>query len=107
MVYISFPISGVLRFVPQSSAGKGSDHFLRLSKWFRLIVENRPNYSEDVTELTDINDIRNGVLASVMVHRGFDPRLAAVLKVCQICPPSSPLSDPLCRHQSSDSKPYS
>ena len=29
-----------------------------------------------------------------MIHNGFDPRLAAVLKVCQICPPACLLSDP-------------
>ena len=28
-------------------------------QWIRLIVENRPNYSEDVTQLNDVNDIRN------------------------------------------------
>ena len=44
--------------------------------------------------LLDINDIRNGIFANTMIHNGFDPRLVAVLKVCQICPPACPLSDP-------------
>ncbi|KIL57679.1 hypothetical protein M378DRAFT_87561 [Amanita muscaria Koide BX008] len=48
--------------------------------WFRLIVENRPNYSENVTALGDINDIRNGVFANTLIHNGFGPRFAAVLK---------------------------
>jgi len=54
--------------------------FKRGSEWFRLIVENRPAYSEDVTSLHDINDIRNGIFAATMIHNGFDPRHAAILK---------------------------
>jgi hypothetical protein len=47
-----------------------------------------------VTTLHDINDIRNGIFANNLIHNGFDPRFAAVLKVCRICPPACPLSDP-------------
>jgi hypothetical protein len=47
-----------------------------------------------VTTLHDINDIRNGVFANTLIHDGFDPRFAAVLKVCHNCPPACPLSDP-------------
>jgi hypothetical protein len=64
-----------------------------LFQWFRLIIENRPNYEEDVTELNDINDIRNGVFANVLVHNFFDRRRIVILKVCHICPPVCPLSD--------------
>ena len=51
-------------------------------------MANRPKYSENVTTLTDVNDIRKGVLASTLVRRAFDPRLIAILKVCHICPPA-------------------
>jgi hypothetical protein len=49
-------------------------------------VENRPSYSENVTALNDINDIRNGVFANSFVHTAFkvDPPSVAVLKVCHI-----------------------
>jgi hypothetical protein len=90
-VYISFRISGVLKYVPQSS-GKMSDHLL--FQWFRLIVENRPSYNEEVTALRDINDIRNGVFVSIMLHHGIDAGHAAILKVCHVCPPACCLSDP-------------
>ncbi|KAI0247736.1 hypothetical protein BJV78DRAFT_1157000 [Lactifluus subvellereus] len=52
----------------------------RGSEWLRLIVENRPKYSEDVRELHDINDIRNGVFANCMIHKDFDPRSVVILK---------------------------
>ncbi|KAF8235116.1 hypothetical protein L208DRAFT_1543798 [Tricholoma matsutake] len=48
--------------------------FKRGSEWFRLIVENRTSYDEDVATLVDINDIRNGVLANTTIHRTFDRR---------------------------------
>jgi len=54
-----------------------------------MIVENRPNYSEDVTTLSDIDDIRNGIIAEKSVLVAFDSHHAAVLKVCHICPPVS------------------
>lgn len=55
-------------------------------QWLRLIIENRPKNGENVTGLGDINDIRNGFLAMDVVHRYFDPRKIAILKVCHICP---------------------
>jgi len=67
---------------------------LWLFQWFRLIVENRPNYSEDVAGLGDINDIRNGVFAAAQIRNGFDPRHIVVLKVCHIYLPVCPFSDP-------------
>ncbi|EDR05166.1 uncharacterized protein LACBIDRAFT_294884 [Laccaria bicolor S238N-H82] len=54
--------------------------YKRGSEWFRLIVENRPSYDEEVESLEDINDIRNGVFASMMINRIFDQRLVAILK---------------------------
>ncbi|KAM6490780.1 hypothetical protein JOM56_013743 [Amanita muscaria] len=42
--------------------------------------ERTVNYSENVTALRDINDIRNGVFANTLIRNGFDPRFAAVLK---------------------------
>jgi hypothetical protein len=61
--------------------------FLRLLfQWFRLIVENRPRYNEDVTGLDEINDIRNGVFTNHLIHAAFGPRQIAILKVCHICP---------------------
>ncbi|KAF8801171.1 hypothetical protein BYT27DRAFT_7235831 [Phlegmacium glaucopus] len=52
----------------------------RGSEWFQLIVENRPNYNEDVMTLRNINDIRNGIFANNLIHNGFDPRAIAILK---------------------------
>jgi hypothetical protein len=47
-----------------------------------------------VTALRDIDDIRNGVFANVLIRRGFDQRVAVILKVCHtICLRSRPLSD--------------
>jgi hypothetical protein len=47
-----------------------------------------------VTTLSDINDIRNGIFVGGVIHMAFDERHAAVLKVCHICLPACPLSDP-------------
>lgn len=47
-----------------------------------------------MTALRDIDDIRNGVFANVLIRRGFDQREAVVLKVCHICLPACPLSHP-------------
>ena len=55
-------------------------------QWLRLIVENRPKYGENVTDLNDINDIRNGVFAATQIHTVFDPRHIAILKVRRVCP---------------------
>jgi hypothetical protein len=34
-----------------------------------------------VTDLNDIDDIRNGVFAATQIHTVFDPRHVAILKV--------------------------
>ncbi|KAF8232675.1 hypothetical protein L208DRAFT_1360845 [Tricholoma matsutake] len=65
---------------PDYGAGLHIIPYKRGSEWFRLIVENRPRYSEDVTELKDINDIRNGIFAAVQIHNAFDPRRVVILK---------------------------
>jgi hypothetical protein len=69
--------------------------FLWLFQWLRLIIENRPSYEENVTDLVDINDMRNGVFASSPIHFAFDKRDVVVLKVCQIYLLMDPLSDGL------------
>ena len=56
--------------------------FLWLFQWLRLIVENRPHYNEKVENLNDINDIRNGIFANELIHKGLDSRIAVILKVC-------------------------
>jgi hypothetical protein len=66
-------------------------------------VENRPSCSENVRELHDINDIRNGVFANTLIHSGFNPRRLAILVVCHN------LSNYFCLHlttKCSDAKPY-
>jgi hypothetical protein len=69
-----------------SFAGMIPDHLPSLPfQWFRLIVENRPEYRENVTDLNDINDIRNGVFAATQIHTVFEPRHVAILKVCHVC----------------------
>ena len=45
-------------------------------------MENRPSYSEDVTQLYDIDDIRNGMMANKIIHSNFDRRDLVVLVVC-------------------------
>jgi hypothetical protein len=57
---------------------------LRLFQWFRLIVDNRPTYNEDVTDLNDINDIRNGVFITNTIHAAFDKRDVVFLKVSHL-----------------------
>ncbi|KAF8523457.1 hypothetical protein BU17DRAFT_63749 [Hysterangium stoloniferum] len=65
---------------PDIGAGLHIIPFSRGSKWFQLIVGNRPNYSEDVGDLDDINDIRNGVFATPTAHYVFDSRRIAIVK---------------------------
>ncbi|KAF8523455.1 hypothetical protein BU17DRAFT_63747 [Hysterangium stoloniferum] len=65
---------------PDMATGLHIIPFNRGSEWFRLIVGNRPNYSEDVGDLDDINDIRNGVFANSMIHNVFDSHRIAILK---------------------------
>ncbi len=55
-------------------------------QWLRLIIANRPKYRERVATLNNINDIRNGVFANLIIPQRFDERSVAVLKVCHICP---------------------
>jgi hypothetical protein len=55
-------------------------------QWLQLIIDNRPKHGENVKRLNDINDIRNGVFASSHMHKAFDSRDVAILKV-------SPLPD--------------
>ncbi|KAF9519465.1 hypothetical protein BS47DRAFT_1358081 [Hydnum rufescens UP504] len=50
------------------------------SEWFRRIVENRAHDDENVENLTDINDIRNGMLALDLLRTWFDARGVAILK---------------------------
>ena len=46
---------------------------------FSVVTPRRPNDNEGVTGLDNINDIRNGFFASLMIHRAFDQRLIAIL----------------------------
>lgn len=83
-------------------------HYIRSStfQWFRLIIDNRPNYDEDVTQLNDINDVRNGVYASSQIHTEFGPRRVVILKVRRVCRLMFVLI-PLPRPRCSDSELYS
>jgi hypothetical protein len=59
------------------------DHLPSLPlQWFCLIVANRPKYGENVANLNDINDVRNGVFSSLQINAVFDQRRVAILKVC-------------------------
>ena len=88
MVYILFPFSEVPRCVVAvyiSTLGRYLIGFLfgGLFRWLRLIVENRPQYDdEDVDDLDNISDVRNGVFANSIIHAGLDSREAVILKVC-------------------------
>jgi hypothetical protein len=46
-----------------------------------MIIDNRPKYEEDVDDMTEINDIRNGVIAGLQLHPEFDRRQVVILKV--------------------------
>jgi hypothetical protein len=63
-------------------------------QWLRLIVGHRPHNGDNVTNFNDINDIRNGVFSSVMVHVAFDMREVAILKVRRVCPTHAFLISP-------------
>ncbi|OAX35777.1 hypothetical protein K503DRAFT_802544 [Rhizopogon vinicolor AM-OR11-026] len=54
--------------------------YKRGSEWFRLIVENRPKYGEQVTGLDEINGVRNGMFANSLMHISFNLRCVAILK---------------------------
>jgi hypothetical protein len=57
-----------------------------------MVINNRPKYGENVEDLTDINDIRNGVFLKSDVHHIFDSREAAILKVRHTRRPMSYIS---------------
>jgi hypothetical protein len=68
--------------------------FLRPLQWLWLILDNRPQYGEDVTQFTDINDIRNGVFALIQIHNDFGPRNIVILRSVTFVYPYFPLPDP-------------
>jgi hypothetical protein len=85
MVPISFHSNGAQRYVIKPCGGVLSDLLIIwLFQWFRLIVENRPTYNEDVTDLSDINDIRNGMFINTIIHAKFDKRVVVFLKVSHL-----------------------
>jgi hypothetical protein len=47
-----------------------------------MIIQNRPHNGEDVGDITDVNDVRNGVFVYSTVHVSLDRRRAVILKVC-------------------------
>jgi hypothetical protein len=53
-------------------------------QWIQHIVRGRSHYGEDIANLDHIDDVRNGVVTSIVIHRLFDQRTVAVLKVCHI-----------------------
>jgi hypothetical protein len=65
-------------------------HYTRLPalpvapQWLQLIIANRPKHGEEVQDLIDINDIRNGVFANYSIHIAFDRRDVAILKVSHL-----------------------
>ena len=86
LVYISFPFSGITKYVVQLWAGKISDCrlFVQQSQWLRFIVENRPHHAENVRDLNDFSDIRNGIFSANHIHGPFDQRRVVIFKVCCI-----------------------
>ncbi|KAF9513975.1 hypothetical protein BS47DRAFT_1343641 [Hydnum rufescens UP504] len=54
--------------------------FSRGSEWFEALVRSRRAYDESVDDLTDINDVRNGLHLVTLLHRPFDQREVAILK---------------------------
>ena len=51
-------------------------------QWLQLIIQNRPHYDENMEDSTDIDDVRNGVLADAGMHHPFNLREEVILKVC-------------------------
>jgi len=51
----------------------------RGSEWLRLILNNRPQYDENVDDFEDIDDIRNGLFVA-FIHRELDSRNMVILK---------------------------
>ncbi|KAF7333904.1 hypothetical protein MSAN_02403200 [Mycena sanguinolenta] len=55
--------------------------FHKGDEWFDLIVKNRPASSdEDVSTLTTVDNVRNGMLLGVEAHIATEPRQVVVLK---------------------------
>jgi hypothetical protein len=53
-----------------------------LTQWLKQILESRiPEEQEDVSNLTSINDIRNGMLVSSALHSSVDKKKLVILKV--------------------------
>jgi hypothetical protein len=53
-----------------------------VTQWMKQIVESRiPEEKEDVSNLATINDIRNGMLVSNVLHPLIDKKKLVVLKV--------------------------
>ena len=84
--YILFLIAGALMYVMPYTLTDAIFHHLSL-QWFQLIVDNRPKDGEAEAGLSDINDIRNGMFANLMICSAFDDREIVILKVCHICSP--------------------
>jgi len=54
--------------------------YARGDEWFQLIIGSRQPYDEDVSELTSINDIRNGLLVQPTLHTVVDSREFVILQ---------------------------
>ena len=52
-------------------------------QWIEVIINNRPHYDEDVTDLT-VNDVRNGILLNLSTHRSLELRQTAFLRVVMV-----------------------
>jgi hypothetical protein len=62
------------------------EHLVRPSRqWFLGIISNRPQYEENVGDLTDIKDICNGMFMCRPLHSWFDVRGAIILEVRHVC----------------------
>jgi len=46
-----------------------------------LIAENCSENEEEVEDITDINDVHNGVFTTIAIHKVFDRCMLAILKV--------------------------
>ncbi|KAJ7919235.1 hypothetical protein B0H13DRAFT_1868754 [Mycena leptocephala] len=58
-------------------------HIIPFHKWFDLIVKNRPaSADDDVSDLTTVNDRRNGMLLGLEVHVLAESRQVVVIHVC-------------------------
>ncbi|KAF9513409.1 hypothetical protein BS47DRAFT_1344194 [Hydnum rufescens UP504] len=55
-------------------------HIIPFSRWFEALVRSRRAYDESVDDLTDINDVRNGLHLVSLLPRSFDQRGVVILK---------------------------